>query len=341
MKVAIAGKVWARQVGGNSRYVRNLVPGLREQGIDVEILDGTGRTYLARESLLWPRTSRADVLHFPADNGPLVPARVPVVGTIHGMASLHVPAVRSPRRERVWRYRMQRLAAVADRLVTVSESSARDLSGFLGSGHPQISVVPLGVDHERFHPVAGPTERADLTRLGVPDRYVAYVGNLEPRKNVVELANAAVEVAARTGVPLVVAGAPAWDAEEALAAVDGSPATIYLGRVDENMLAPLMRHADAFCFPSYYEGFGLPVLEAMACGVPVLCSDRGSLPEVGGDAVSYVDDLSAEGIADGLVTLLTGDDRAAMTARGIARAATFTWRATAEKHARVYQEVAA
>jgi len=341
MKVAIAGKVWTRQVGGNSRYVHNLVPGLREEGIDVEILEGAGKGYLAKESLVWPRSCRADVLHFPADNGPLVPARVPVVGTIHGMASLHMPAVRSPRSERIWRWRMQRLAGVADHLVTVSHSSSRDLSGFLGSGHPPISVVPLGVDHERFHPVAGPGERADLTDLGVPERYVAYVGNLEPRKNVGSLARAAGEVAARTGVPLVVAGAPAWDAEEALVAVTDSPSTIYLGRVHENMLAPLLRHADVFCFPSYYEGFGLPVLEAMACGTPVLCSDRGSLPEVGGDAVAYVADLSVEGIADRLVTLLTGDDAAAMRARGIARAAAFTWQATAEHHARVYHEVAA
>lgn len=347
----MSGKVLLRNVGGNSTYAHNLYSGLAQSGVETLALSSPVRPSgrlgsladAATDGFGWPLTvtaDKADLLHFPADTGALVSGRVPMVATVHGMASLHVPGVRKPMAELVWRSRVGRLISKSAAVITVSHSSARDLSAHFGIAATRLHVIPHGVDHERFHP-SSEDDAALLSPLGLPERFVCYLGNLDPRKNLPALLQAfdRPELSA-LGVPLVVAGGAAWDSAPILAAISGRPHVRYLGRISAELVAPLLRAATLFAFPSRYEGFGLPVLEAMACGTPVVTSDRGSLPEVTGDAALTVSDLSAPVLARALISVLS-DEHAAneLRERGLINARRFHWKQSVEQHHALFSDL--
>ncbi|MGZ5299842.1 MAG: glycosyltransferase family 4 protein, partial [Actinomycetota bacterium] len=185
-----------------------------------------------------------------------------------------------------------------------------------------------------------PTEA--LERLGVARPYVLSVGTLEPRKNLVRLVRAYRQVAPDVPHALVLAGMPGWRTEalEAELARPGPGTIVRTGHVSDDALDALYRGADVFAYPSLYEGFGLPVVEAMAHGVPTLASNTSSLPQVVGDAALLVDPTDVSEIAEGLARLLTetapADD---LRQRGLQRAATFTWAATARATLDVYRQL--
>ncbi|MBO0982883.1 glycosyltransferase family 1 protein [Rathayibacter sp. SD072] len=348
--VLVSARVLDKQVGGNTRYARTVYGGLAEQGVSHVLarppLEGgkaRSAAYGLFEGLAMPllKPSGIDVLHFPADTGPLVPGRLPIVGTIHGLATLHVADVRKKNSDRVWRARVGRLAAVATTIITVSESSARDIAVVAPEAAAKTVVIPHGIDHNTFNTRAGERDSVERAQLGVEGPYFLYMGNLDPRKNVIELCRAASKVFDETGVPLVVSGAPAWDSEAILRTVKGTRGVTYLGRVSDEALVPLLRGALAFCFPSTYEGFGFPVVEAMACGVPVICSDRGSLAEVAGDAALVLSAINADAIAAEMRRVV-GDSglRDDLRRRGIANAQRFQWSGSIAAHARVFEEAA-
>ncbi|WP_433172109.1 glycosyltransferase family 4 protein [Actinoallomurus sp. CA-150999] len=348
IRVAVAGKVLRRNVGGNTTYAESLYGWLGRLGVEHTLLVPPGDTlrgparqlcHAAAEGFVWPRTvdhRHADLLHFPADTGALSTGRLPIVATIHGVPQ-HVPGIRRTLWERTWRARVTRLARAADAVVTVSASSAGEIERAFGVPEHRLHVIPHGVDTDRFHSDDSADARL-LARLRLPERFVLYLGNLDPRKNIPALVDAVgrPEIA-RLGVQLVVAGGPFLGSEPVERLLAAAPHVRYLGQVRAELVAPLFRAAAVFALPSGHEGFGLPVIEAMACGTPVICSDRGALPEVSGQAAILLRDLDSGSIAAALRDVLTDDALAAeLRTHGLANAERFTWAESARRHLEVF-----
>jgi glycosyltransferase involved in cell wall biosynthesis len=254
------------------------------------------------------------------------PGGRPLVATVHDLAFHRHPDA-YPSAGRRYHERAARLvAAEAARILVPSEATARDLTSLYGVERGRITVTPLGVEPPAEPDRAG--ARRLLRDLGVDGPFLLAVGTLEPRKNLPRLLAAFGELAGELpSHRLVVAGPVGWG--PALRP-GGDPARVRLaGPVADATLHALYEAADGLAYPSLYEGFGLPVLEAMAHGTPVLTSDRSSLPEVAGDAALLVDPLDVGAIAKG---------RARLAAAGRARAAGFTWRATAAATWAAYRE---
>lgn len=350
MRIAVSGRVVDKNVGGNTRYVRNLYARMERLGVTSHLLRAPkwaehGRTrsatYAALESAVWPRLGArdCDLLHYPADTGAVVPGKLPVVSTIHGIASLHIAGSRNPVSSALWLARVRAMAARSDRIITVSESSARDIAKLFPRSRERIRVIYHGIDHDIFNTIR--VSRPYLEGIRLPEEYFLYVGNLDPRKNLIALATAADAVFESTGIPLVVGGAPAWEAEQILSRLRSSRGVVYVGRVPEAQLVPLMQNATAFCFPSLYEGFGFPVLEAMACGTPVICSNRGSLDEIATGHALVLKEPSSQEIAGAMMKVARDDSmRTDLRNLGLRRAATFTWERSAMLHLEVFKEVA-
>jgi glycosyltransferase involved in cell wall biosynthesis len=350
--VLVSARVYDKQVGGNTRYVRTVYGGIESHGVKVTfgrppIQTGNGKlrsiAYAASESVAWPLNPGKDIdlIHYPADTGAAVKGRVPIVSTVHGLATSHVDGIRSPASDWLWKCRVRRLIAVSERIITVSHSSARDIVSFAPGSSRLIEVIPHGIDHTIFNPEGAERDAALIAELDIAGDYFLYVGNLEPRKNVIELARGASTIFEETGIPLVIAGSLAWNSDEIARVINTTPGVQYIGRVSEEALVPLLRNAMAFCFPSTYEGFGFPVLEAMACGTPVLCSDRGSLKEVAADAAFVINLLDSKTIADGLREIARDPGlRMDLRVRGLVNAAKYRWGTTIIRHAEVFTQVA-
>lgn len=352
VRVALSARVYDNQVGGNTRYVREVYSRINSYGIDFDLLrvgasvdNASIRSglYAGFESILWPISARAkaDVLHFPADTGAVINAKTPIVGTIHGLATLHMSNVRNSAADALWKLRVRRLANVSDQIITVSESSADDIAFFEPQAQDRIVVIHHGIDHEKFNTKLGMDFEHLRSELSLPDQYFLYLGNLDPRKNIIELAAAASLTYKVTGIPLVVCGSPAWDSGEILRALTNSDGVLYLGRAREEHLVPLMQNALAFCFPSSYEGFGFPVLEAMATGTPVICSDRGSLAEVVLDSAYVIRDIDHKAISEAMIDVANSPSmRNDLSVKGLANVQRFHWPDSARKHADVFRSVA-
>ncbi|MEO8829614.1 glycosyltransferase family 1 protein, partial [Lapillicoccus sp.] len=236
----------------------------------------------------------------------------------------------------------------ADALVAPSEATRAEVVRHTGTPPEAIAVVPHGVDHDRFRPPSPAAVHDVRGWLGLRPReaYVAFLGTLEPRKNVPALIQAFVTACGALSEPpvLVLAGGRGWDEgiDPALAAVPEGLTVIRPGFVPDLLVPALLGSAEVVAYPALGEGFGLPVLEAMACGAPVLTTRRLSLPEVGGDAVAYAVTPDASDIADALARLLADPaERARLGAAGLKRASGFTWEATARGHFAVYERVCA
>lgn len=282
-----------------------------------------------------------DVFHGPDARVPRL-GRVPLVATVHDVFSLDSEKWADEGFRAKKRKAYADLAARARLLLFVSTHSRDRFLEFHPVEEARVRVVPEGVDPAfgRVDPAAAAAVRA---RLGVPAEYLLFVGQVAARKNVVRLLEALARLPA-SAPPLVLAGPRKHGSGEVLAAYHRlglGPRALFLGHVPEEALAPLYAGARALCLPSLDEGFGLPVVEAMACGTPVLASTAGALPETAGGAALLVDPLSVEAIADGMGRLL-GDRalRRDLAARGRARAAALTWEETARRTLAVYREAA-
>jgi glycosyltransferase involved in cell wall biosynthesis len=278
-----------------------------------------------------------DLVH--ATSAAVPPARGrPLVATIHDLGFRHYPDAYPPAGRRYHHRSARIVAAEAARVLVPSEATARDLAELYAVDRGRVTIVPLGVQ-----PPAQPDRRGAarlLHDLGVRGPFLLAVGTLEPRKNLPRLLAAFGEVTDE--LPdhwLVVVGPVGWGPK--LQPTWESVRVKLAGPVGDTTLHALYEQADGLAYPSLYEGFGLPVLEAMAHGTPVLTSDRSSLPEVAGDAALLVDPLDRGAIAKGLHRLVAdGDLRERLAAAGRRRAAAFTWRATAAATWATYREVA-
>ncbi len=254
-----------------------------------------------------------------------IPYARSLVATVHDLAFHLMPETVRPSTLAELRDNLPETLFHAERLIAVSDATRRDLVEHLGVLPRRIFTVHEGLDPE-LAAMNKDSGRPD----GLPKRYLLFVSTLEPRKNVRGVL-AAFELAAGWGYPghLVLVGGWGWHTEEIRAALAGSAAAdriLHLDYIERRQLTGIYRHADALLFPSWLEGFGLPILEAMACGTPVVTSGRSSMPEVAGTAAVYVDPSSPHGIASAIVSLLDDPEhRAQLIARGRERAARFAW----------------
>jgi glycosyltransferase involved in cell wall biosynthesis len=252
--------------------------------------------------------------------------------TVHDLSFLHYPDHFVPKLVRYLSRVVPRSIARAWRVLADSEATRADLIQLLGVPPGKVEVLYSGVA-PRFRPEPEPGEEKRLqARYGLGERpYVLSVGTLQPRKNYVRLIRAFARL--RPETQLVIAGGRGWLYQEIYAEAEKHPDRVrILGFVDEADLPALYRGAALFVFPSLYEGFGLPVLEAMACGVPVVCSDASSLPEVAGEAALLVDPHDEEGLAERMERALADERlREEMIVRGLEQAARFTWERAARQ----------
>ena len=290
------------------------------------------------------RRERADVVHF--TNG-MVPfaSPIPTVVTIHDMSLTMFPACHPPRRVLLNRPLVNVAARRADAVITVSQSAKRDIVGLYGLNPDRVHVV---------HEAAAPAFRrvrdvAELARVrqryGLPDRFILCVGTVEPRKNLPMLIDAFAARRKDGTLPhrLVCAGPYGWlsgDVEAQIDRLGMREAISFTGYLPFDDLPSLYTLAEMFVFPSIYEGFGLPVIEAMACGTPVVTGRVAALTEVTGGAVEQVERLDAESLGAAMVRLAASSARReALSALGLARAAVFSWRRAARETRDIYWRV--
>ncbi len=284
----------------------------------------------------WPRVERAtgpvDVIH--ATGIALPPRTVPLVVTCHDLAFLRYPDYFTTHGLRFFHAALERTRDDAD-LVLCSSQATRNDAAAAGIGEDRLRVVELGVTPVE---VSENDVAALRRRLGIPGRYVLHLGTSEPRKNRAALRRVASRLPSDTIV--VLAGGSGWG-DAAVATSQGSERVVDVGFVTEHDKAALLEGAAAFCYPSFWEGFGLPVLEAMAHRTPVVTSVDTSLAEVAGDTALLVDPHDDDAIASALCELL--EDAALadrLAAAGAERAADFTWSRTARATRDAYREVA-
>lgn len=342
MIVLMPSRILDRHVGGNTTYARRIADGLTGLGHEVGRIPAMGNAPMTmlRETLEGLRKGLPnEILHNVADTGLLVPGRRPTVVTVHGVASRWIEGVRSPANEAIWRFRVGRAIKSANHVITVSNSSARDIQNVFGISANKITVIPHGIDVEKF---SIPTELSDELKPVIPERFALYLGNIEPRKNLDALVQAfnRSEIS-NLNVPLIIAGKPAWDFKKTMEAIDSSANVRHIGFVSDNDRTALMQRCSLFLFPSLYEGFGFPVLEALAAGAVVASSRRGSLEEVAGPALR-LDKLDAEALTQGVVEALTDEGkRNDCVKRGKDWAASFSWNESVQAHVDVYESLLA
>jgi glycosyltransferase involved in cell wall biosynthesis len=341
-----------RRQTGNETYVRELLDAFARVGgasvraavetslpvdrrppaVSVHRVPRNGFGRLALMALL-ARRLRPDVVHaiyfLPPATGR------PTVVTVHDISFERYPEFFS--RSALLRDRLlvRRSAQTATRVVTVSETSRRDLIEIYGLDPARVVAIPNGVG-STFRPAddqTSPDARdPDVVRL-------LAVGTLQPRKNLVRLLEAVRLLSSELRIELRVVGPDGFQADEIRGRLAGSAEVTITGYVTDAMLAQEYRRADMLVYPSIYEGFGLPVVEAMACGVPVVTSTGGSLPEVAGDAAVLVDPLDVEAIASAVRRIAQDPVLAAdLRARGLERARAFSWERSARLHLAVYRE---
>lgn len=361
----LADQLFASVPGGVGAYVRELLPALREADPTIELtafharhdrpealaeLDGIPQVELSRgirslypswnlagRPALPPSLSSAGVIHAPSAVAvpPVRPGQRLVV-TVHDLAFRLYPSLFPPTWRAVYRAGLRRAARHADAIVAISRHTARDLARHARVDPGRIHVIPLAGSLPRFDAEVEPV----LERLKVPRPYLLFVGTLEPRKNLVRLVRAYRRVAVRLPHSLVLAGPAGWRTQRLHRelSLQGPGRIVPTGRVSAPDLDALYRGAAAFCYPSLYEGFGLPVLEAMARGVPTVVADSSSLPEVAGDAALRANPRSVRALAEAIERILTDRDQADRLAEaGRERASMFSWDQTARMTLRAYE----
>jgi glycosyltransferase involved in cell wall biosynthesis len=369
LKIAIDAHMIGHRATGNETLMVNLLDALAR----LERQDQEYTVYLDRSGARnWPRSfdsrlkTRLLATHSPIIRGPfLLPAeiwrrgfdvvhmqyilppilpRCATVLTVHDISFEHFPA--AFKRTELMRAKLliPLSARRADVVLTVSEFSKADLVKTYGIAPEKIVVAPVAAA-ARFKVLEDGSSVDEVRhRYRIDGPFVLYVGNIQPRKNLISLVKAYAALASEGRFPhrLVIVGKKAWQHSpvlEAARACGLEERITFTGYVPDDDLCALYNAADLFVFPSIFEGFGSPILEAMACGTPVITSNTSSMPEAGGDAAVYVDPFSVADLVLAMRTLLEDDElRSRLSARGLVWASRFSWESTARKAAEAYEQ---
>ncbi len=356
ISVAIDASLWDEPTTGIGLYTRHLTEALSREGVRVRRVGARhsgenprgpmGRTayFLGRLSSVLDAVD--EPIFHALCNFNLPPVRIPskrMVLTVHDLIPDLVPGTVSFAFRWQFRLWLSRSLKIADRVICVSRRTRDDLTARFQVDEDKLSVIHLGVDHVDAIPDPDAAGTAFIESLALPSQYVLHAGALDIRKNVEALLDACGKLHARgQRVPLLLVGQE-WYGSEALgkriARLRSEGIDIRaLGYQSAPIFYALMRRATVFAFPSRYEGFGLPPLEAMRLGIPTIVSTAGALPEVCGDAALQIDPDDAEGLASAIERLLGSKaERQARAAAGREWAARFTWRSTAKETVDVYR----
>jgi glycosyltransferase involved in cell wall biosynthesis len=339
MRVAVNGRYLVQRITGQQRYAREIVARLAER---MDVVAPPGKSQGVRghlwEQLALPRRVNGDLLWSPSTTGPLAVRRQ--VLTIHDCAFFDQARCFSRAFAAWYQFLVPRLARKAQQIITVSEFSKQRIVELCGVVPDKVTVVYSGVSPQ-FRPHSAGEIAAARQRHNLPPQYVLCVGSLEPRKNLSRLLEAWQLIQPRlAGLSLVIVGARSHVFRDAGLAVP-RPSVHLAGYLSDDELAAVYAGAEMFVYPSLYEGFGLPVLEAMASGVPVITSNATALAEVAGDAAVTVDPLSIESIAAGLERLASNAAlRSGLREKGVARVRSFTWEQAATETWQVLEAAA-
>lgn len=368
MRIAIDARLNAYREGGIAEYTRRIVTELaRLESPEVYLilehaktqisLIPSGSKRLRRIRVFTPPHHRFErtalalellrvhprILHSPDFIPPRFGARHYVI-TVHDLNFLHFPQFQTPDSLAYYKGNIQRAVDQAAYILADSEATRHDLHHMLGTPLEKIKVHLLGVP-EQFHPLPQEQVQSFRVRYHLPREYILFVGTFEPRKNLPGLLSAyhTLRQTMPDAPPLVIAGRRGWLYEsifEQVTALGLRDQVRWLEDVPSADLPTLYNAASVLTLPSFYEGFGFPVLEAMACGIPTVASDRGSLPEVAGDTGILVNPDQPDQIAEALHLALTDSTfRAWSSAAGLARAGQFTWERTAQVVLEVYRNL--
>lgn len=338
---------------GNSRYVFELAKSLCELSDNVSIVisgefkddfprnayfpsmkinSATKRT-LYEQAILPFKFGEFSLIHYPDYGAPLISSK-PTVITLHDLAHFRYP-VTFGLAQGAWKRCMTRLSVKrADTIICISEFTKKEAIELLKVPPEKLKVVHSGV---RFEKIGNPYP-------GMKEPYILYVGILQPRKNVLRLIRAFNEIK-KQGLShkLLIVGKKGWlfdDIFNEVKVLNLAKEVIFTGFMPDSYVANLYKCADLFVYPSLYEGFGFPPLEAMACGTPVIVSNVSSLPEVCGSAAYYVNPYNEDDIAKGIYKILTDENYShELVERGLERVKTFSWEKTANEMLKIYGEV--
>ena len=303
-----------------------------------------GSRYRDKGVLADVKRLQPDIVHYTATIGSIAKRRKwdrsKVIVTVHDLAFMRNPEWFKKNRAVYYQKKITGTVANADRLIADSCSTADDLMLFLEQEQDIIDVVPLGVD-ESFKP-AGDEEKARVRKkYNLPDRFFLYVGTIEPRKNIEGIVKGFANIANRVPQDLVIAGRDGWKVKPIYKAVKSSSfqdRIHFPGYIEQTDLPGVISAADVFVWPSFWEGFGLPLLEAMACGTAVVTSDVSSIPEVVGHAAATVDPFSPETIGRAMKNFALEESlNLGYRTSGLNRVKDFTWRLCVEMTYDVYE----
>ena len=371
MRIAIDAHSIGAGLGGNETYAANLIEALAEvDSVNVYTLYVTCDEAVERFSNRWPnftvrstlphtpllripitlsaelRNHPVDVLHVQFTSPPFAPC--PVVVSIHDLSFEHLPETFNRRSRAQLRFTVRRSARRAARILALSEHARQDIISTYKISPDLVTAIPIAAP-AHFRPVE---DQGELQRVrqtyGIAGDYILSVGSIQPRKNLTRLLSAykRLRLARPKGkLPqLVIVGKRAWCYRETIQAIEevgDQAAVIDTGYVPEADLPALYSGAICFVYPSFFEGFGLPPLEAMKCGTPVITGDRTSLPEVVGDAGVLVNPFDIEAIASAIANVIDDSSfRSRLRAKGLNRARMFDWRETARRTLEVYKQAA-
>jgi glycosyltransferase involved in cell wall biosynthesis len=369
MKIAVHGShLCQEREDGNQTYILNLFRAIRDIDTDnkytfyynkpsakrVEAPNFEHKVHQA--PFMWTqrvfpfllRQDKPDVLFMPIQMLPFLKSRKQKsVVTIHDLAFLLYPETFPAKDAFLHKLYVREAINKADHLIAITEATKQDIIKFYKVDPTKITVVYHGVDKDRFRLMQKGEENlvADIkTKYNITKPYILYIGNVQPRKNIQGLIKAYQQMRKNTShdYQLVIAGAKAWLVEDVMKEIGDAyrDDIIFTGRFEDAELAPLLWGSDLFVLPSFYEGFGLPILEAMACGVPTLVSNTPSLVEVGGEASLSFDPHSVDDMAKVLDNVISNPElRKEMRLKGLKRVEEFSWNRCAQETINVIKNI--